>query len=98
MRSGWNQVNFIYSKKGVKRGCHYHRMNNEAFYIISGKIQLQLESLLGDEEKKIVIEKDKFFKIPLNVIHSFNFLEDTLLISMYDRGVENYDGTKDIYV
>ena len=29
--------------------------------------------------------------------HRFNFLEDTLMVSMYDKGVELEDGGKDIY-
>ena len=30
-------------------------------------------------------------------MHSFNFLEDTVLVSMYSRGVERADGTMDMY-
>ena len=30
-------------------------------------------------------------------MHSFNFLEDTVLVSMYSYGVELEDGTKDIF-
>ena len=30
--------------------------------------------------------------------HIFIFLEDTIMVSMYDKGVELEDGGKDIYV
>ena len=38
-----------------------------------------------------------FFSIEPFDVHSFLFLEDTTLVSMYSDGVEMPDGTKDIY-
>lgn len=96
VRNGWNQVNYIYTKKGVIRGNHYHKFNTEAFFVISGKFNLELQSLDGDKRENVIMNKNKFFRIGPNVLHSFTFLEDTLLISMYDKGVEKTDGSKDI--
>lgn len=38
-----------------------------------------------------------FFEIEENDVHSFYFLEETTLVSMYSSGVEKADGQKDIY-
>lgn len=96
VRNGWNQINYIYSKKGVIRGNHYHKFNVEAFFVISGKFNLVLQSLDGNKQEEVTMTNSKFFKIYPNILHSFEFLEDTLLISMYDKGVEKIDGSKDI--
>jgi len=36
VHEGYKQMNVVTSKKGVFRGGHYHKMNREVFYIISG--------------------------------------------------------------
>ena len=37
------------------------------------------------------------FVIKPYIMHSFYFIQDTVLASMYDLGVELEDGKKDIY-
>lgn len=91
VHDGYAQVNVITSKKGVFRGGHYHKENKEAFYVISGKLEVTVN------EEKQVFSSGEFFGIEANDIHSFEFLEDTVLVSMYSKGVEHSDGTKDIY-
>ena len=40
VHGGYGQVNVITSKKGALRGGHYHKLNEEAFYIVSGSLEL----------------------------------------------------------
>jgi len=94
VRKGFNQVNVIESKAGALRGGHYHRINREAFYIISGAVKLSLHKD-GMEETVRFVAGD-MFAIPPMVSHEFVFLEDTLLVSLYDKGVELENGDKDI--
>lgn len=94
IHSGYCQINIITSKQGAIRGGHYHRLNREAFYIISGRLELVARNA-GITEHKVFGPGD-FFGIGPNISHEFSFLKDTLLVSMYDRGVELTDGTKDI--
>jgi dTDP-4-dehydrorhamnose 3,5-epimerase-like enzyme len=93
---GYKQVNVVYSKAGVLRGNHYHKENKEVFYVIRGSFNLTV-SKKGIEEKYHFGE-GQMFLVPPMVMHSFQYLEDTDLIAMYDQGVEHEDGTKDIYV
>lgn len=95
VHGGYRQINVIMSKKGVSRGGHYHKQNTEAFYIISGAGEV---NLIRDGETDIFhFTTGSFFEIPAYVAHSFHFLEDTILVSMYSLGVEKGDGSKDIY-
>ena len=91
VHQGYRQVNVITSKKGVVRGNHYHKLNDEAFYIVSGALELTVNG------EKTVFHQGDFFGIEPYDMHSFFYLEDTVLVSMYSSGVELPDGTKDMY-
>lgn len=96
VREGWNQVNVITSIAGSKRGGHYHKINKEGFYIISGKFRLILEED-GIKEEYIMKAGDMFVISPYQK-HFFEYMEDTVLVSMYDKGVELPRNLKDIYI
>ena len=91
IHEGYRQVNVITSKKGVVRGGHYHKQNEEAFYVVSGLLEVDVN---GETAR---FGTGDFFGIEAYDMHSFRFLEDTVLVSMYSGGVELPDGTKDIY-
>jgi dTDP-4-dehydrorhamnose 3,5-epimerase-like enzyme len=84
--NGYKQVNVTFSKTNALRGGHYHRENTEAFYVISGHFSLVLSK--DDEHEEHIFKAGDMFEILPNVLHEFSFSEDTLLVSMYDKGVE----------
>jgi len=94
-RSGYAQVNVVTSSTGSFRGGHYHKKCSEVFYVAKGSFDL-LVSKDGIEEKYAFRENDMLL-IPPFVTHSLVFTNDTVLIAMYDIGVELMDGTKDIF-
>lgn len=95
VREGYSQFNIIFSKKDVLRGNHYHKYNKEAFYVINGKLKLTVSK--DDVVEEHIFSKGDMFEVEPYVNHSFFYLEDTLLASMYSDGVELSDGTKDIW-
>ena len=95
VHNGYQQVNVLLSKAGVARGGHYHKKNHEAFYIVDGECEAVL--IKGDQRETVVFSSGMFFSIEPYTIHAFRFLRDTTMIGMYDLGVENEDGTKDIF-
>lgn len=95
VREGWKQVNVLYSKKDSKRGGHYHKISKESFYIITGKIKLLLEN--NKKKETIEFKEGEMFMIRPYTKHTFLFLENTIMVSMYDKGVELENGEKDIY-
>lgn len=95
VHEGWKQVNILNSNKGSLRGGHYHKICREVFYVIKGKLKLTLEE--GQEIEENIFTEGEMFLISPFQKHTFEFLEDTLMIAMYDKGVEMIDGSKDIY-
>lgn len=98
VREGYAQFNIITSAKGVTRGGHYHLKNHEAFYVVQGKISLEVLNTKNPQKREIYIfEGGDMFEIPPLILHSFVFEESTILAGLYDKGVELADGTKDIF-
>ena len=95
VREGFSQYNIIFSHKGVLRGNHYHKVNREAFYVITGELKLSVSR--GGVKEEYVFRAGDMFLLPPYVMHSFYYTEDTWLASMYDLGVERPYGTKDIF-
>lgn len=95
VREGFSQFNVITSVAGSNRGGHYHKINKEGFYIISGRFKLILEED-GEREEYLLGAGDMFIIQPYQK-HFFEYLEDTVLVSMYDKGVELPGDKKDIY-
>lgn len=96
VHGGCEQVNAVFTKKGALRGnSHYHRLNEEIFFIISGSVAVTAE--LGGEREEYVFSSGDMFRVNRNVRHSFVYLEDTYLVGLYSGRVELPDGSKDIY-
>lgn len=99
VREGFSQFNVIESIEGAVRGGHFHKLNNEAFFVVKGKLKLDTWDIgRGQDKEQYTFKTGDMFEIPANVVHGFIFDENTILISMYDMGVELDNGEKDIHV
>lgn len=95
VHEGWKQVNVISSRPNSIRGGHYHKYNSEGFYVIQGSFILRVWK---DEcVETYEIKTGDMFLIRPDVFHTFEYHEETLLISMYSRGVELSETEKDIW-
>lgn len=97
IREGYKQVNVIHSKANVIRGQHFHKLNSELFYVVSGEFVLTVNEVGRQTSEVYTMNAGKLFLIPPNIVHSFKFTVDTCLVSMYDKGVEIEGGAKDIH-
>ena len=95
VHQGYSQFNIVFSNKGVHRGGHYHKDNSEVFYVISGSFKMAVTQ--NGQSEKYFFQKGDMFLVPPYVVHSFNYLEDTCVVAMYDFGVEHANGSMDIY-
>lgn len=91
----YKQFNVVTTHAGVFRGGHYHKINKEAFYVITGKFQLILDRDGIHEE--YTFGAGDMFEIEPYVLHGFNYIEESTLVAMYNIGVELADGGMDSY-
>ncbi len=96
VHEGYAQVNVLKSKKDAFRGGHYHKRSREAFYVVSGSVDVSFAELTGDTDQAHFAQ-GAFFEIPPCTVHSMSFPEDCVLLALYDRPVADPDGTMDIY-
>ena len=86
----WKEINSVFSKKGTRRGDHYHKETNEIFIILEGKINLHLQK---EEDKdrvlSVIVKQGDVFLIEPMVWHAFEVLEDSAWINMLDRVVKD---------
>lgn len=95
VHEGYRQVNVVISETKTARGGHYHKLNKETFYVVSGEFTLRAE-LEGKQEEYRFSDGD-MFEIPPYVLHGFEYAKKSILVAMYDVGVELEGGVKDIY-
>lgn len=94
VREGYKQINVVTSRAGFERGGHFHRLNREGFYVVEGSFTVEVKS--EGKKESYDFRKGDMFIIEPNVVHTFVYHEDSLLVAFYDNGVELPDGTKDI--
>lgn len=95
VHDGWKQVNVIMSEAGSVRGGHYHKFNDEGFYVVSGSFALEVWK--GETRESYGFRAGDMFRVLPYVFHTFSYHEDTLLVSLYSRGVELSGTEKDIW-
>ncbi|MHC5011829.1 MAG: cupin domain-containing protein [Planctomycetota bacterium] len=61
-------------KKGYRCSLHYHKVKDEVFYLISGRVLIEV----GEEER--VLEKGDHQHIPPGTVHRFWGLEDSEIV------------------
>ena len=95
VREGWKQVNVVKYHKGTISGGHYHKCNIECFYMVSGAVELTVWN--NDDKEKYEFQTGDMFQINKYVFHTLTYKEDSVLVVLYDKGVELKDGSMDIY-
>ena len=95
VHGGYTQVNVVTTKRGVVRGNHYHKLCREAFYVISGSVNVILTA--GGKRGETMFSAGDFFEIPPMVLHEMSYPEDCVMVALYDRPVEDENGDKDIH-
>lgn len=71
----------LFIKQGQKGGLQYHRLKDEAAFVLSGKIRLRFEAEDGVLEQKDFGPGD-FFHFPPGSVHQEEALSDVVLLEV----------------
>lgn len=73
-------------RKGAEPGLHYHKNEDEAFYMLEGEMMVQI----GDDEYHV--RAGDYIMLPRNIPHRQQFLTDTIhvLLMINPAGYEGY--------
>ena len=78
---------------GLTRGGHYHAKKTEHFYVIAGKLRVQLVDMDTQEKEEIVLSPGQRVVISPGCAHRFTAIEDAQVIEYYDS---EYDPDDDM--
>lgn len=70
--------------KGYYRGGHYHLRKVEYFYVVSGRLRVQVVDLDSNEKSEVILKAGQRVCIQPNCAHRFQAVEDAQVIEYYD--------------
>jgi dTDP-4-dehydrorhamnose 3,5-epimerase-like enzyme len=85
----WEELNHITSDKNMLRGNHYHRHSQELFFIITGRIKVNLVDVNSNEHKEFYVKSGDIFIIHPFVAHVFEVLESSSWINAMSKRMSN---------
>ena len=95
VHEGWKQINVVDYLADAKTGNHYHKYNRECFYVVKGGFRLKVWK--DEETEEYEMKPGDMFVVLPYVWHSFEYLQDSILVVLYDKGVELSETEKDIW-
>ena len=81
----------LFIKKGKRSSWHYHKKNDETFYVQSGKLEVIVgwdDRRTADFTEKIVLEKGDSFHVPVLMRHQLIGLTD---VEMFEFSTQHFD-------
>jgi len=92
---GFRHLGYFSLRRGPGRfrGGHYHSRKTEYFYVISGKLRVQLVDMDTREEEEVLLHSGQRVMIHPGCAHRFTAQEDAQVIEYYDSA---YDPDDDI--
>ena len=88
----WREVNLINSDAGAVRGRHYHKLTEECFVILAGKILVKFRRPVAgrpDLCDEIIVKKGDVFIVNPLVEHTFEILEKAQWINLLSIAVDS---------
>lgn len=90
-QSNWSEVNYIESNKSTTRGNHYHKKTIESFYIISGKIKIEIFNIKTKKNQITEVNAGDIFIIQPFELHTFTMIENSSWINMLTVPIKEND-------
>lgn len=69
--------------KGRSCSYHYHKLKDETFYILSGKVEMVVE------DEVFIMEAGDTIHLPINTKHTFKALEDAKILEISTQHFES---------
>ena len=74
----FKQLNLLEIKKDCVFGGHYHKKKEESFYVIRGKVRVQIS--VGDKDKVYTFNPADCFLVECWDKHTITALEDSIIV------------------
>ena len=92
---GFKQLNYATSKKNVSRGGHWHKTTTETFFLIRGRVKVDIKNMKTGHEQTKVFETGDMFSVEPYEKHTITALEDSEWMAFFDNIINNLDIYRD---
>jgi dTDP-4-dehydrorhamnose 3,5-epimerase-like enzyme len=86
-QTGWAEVNYAETVADKHRGNHFHKENQELFFITNGQVEVTLRSLSEPQAKTMLVSKGEAILIEPYEFHSFYTRKHTQWIVLLSQGI-----------
>jgi mannose-6-phosphate isomerase-like protein (cupin superfamily) len=80
---------FIFMFKGQRCPCHYHKKKHETFFVLKGKILMEVNG------RKIILNEGDVLRMDRYNSHTFKALKNSLIIEVSQPSIKNDNFFKD---
>lgn len=87
----WAEVNYVETLANKVRGNHYHQYTYELFFIISGEIEISIESLQSGERTTFLATKGEQILIEPYELHTFRTKTNAQWIAMLSQKIDPHN-------
>jgi len=84
----WGEINHVSTHTGAARGNHYHLHTKELFYILSGKVKVDVKNIATGEERSFVGEAESTFIVEPGEVHTLTALEESTWLNMLSEPMD----------
>jgi dTDP-4-dehydrorhamnose 3,5-epimerase-like enzyme len=86
-QTGWSEINFAETVADKYRGNHFHKENQELFFITEGQVEVTLRSIHEPQPQTILVSKGEAILIEPYEFHIFYTRRQTQWIVLLSQGI-----------
>lgn len=88
-QGSWEEINYVFSKKGTIRANHYHKNLKELFIILEGIINIHFFNIKTPDQIEIkTAKKGDVFLFEKEIFHRFEVMEDSIWLNVLSQKID----------
>lgn len=84
-QEAWAEVNLVTTLAGAMRGAHWHESTREMFCILSGTVDVEVESVATGERLRFTAVAGDLFVVEPFELHTFHARSDAAWLNFLSR-------------
>ena len=84
-KGNWKQIVYGNMKKAAVMGNHYHKLTDVLFFVVKGRVKINLLNIKTAEEATVSLSKHQGIILKRDTSHVVKFLEDSIFVMCKSR-------------
>lgn len=87
-QASWQEINYVQTGPSQRRGDHYHEHTHELFYIIEGRMQIEIDDIKSGQQQRFEAHPGDIFIIEPFERHRFYTLTECRWINALSQAMD----------